>query len=99
MMDMTNRQSNTISLDYKYFLSLLINSDKFFKAGTLQSDKSPIIFGKFGYKEKKGNFLFAWAGQFAGIKYQTMHRFEQYLKILQLYHENSRFPPSFKFEA
>jgi hypothetical protein len=26
-----------------------------------------------------------------------MHRFEQYLKILQLYHENSRFPPSFKF--
>jgi hypothetical protein len=25
-----------------------------------------------------------------------MHRFEQYLKILQLYHENSRFPPSFK---
>jgi hypothetical protein len=24
-----------------------------------------------------------------------MHRFEQYLKILQLYHENSRFPPSF----
>jgi hypothetical protein len=28
---------------------------------------------------------------------QTMHRFEQYLKILQLYHENSRFPPSFKF--
>jgi hypothetical protein len=25
--------------------------------------------------------------------------FEQYLKILQLYHENSRFPPSFKFEA
>jgi hypothetical protein len=30
----------------------------------------------------------AWAGQFAGIKYQTMHRFEQYLKILQLYHES-----------
>ena len=26
-----------------------------------------------------------------------MHPFEQYLKILQLYHENSRFPPSFKF--
>ena len=26
-----------------------------------------------------------------------MHRFEQYLKILQLYHENSRFSPSFKF--
>jgi hypothetical protein len=26
-----------------------------------------------------------------------MLRFEQYLKILQLYHENSRFPPSFKF--
>jgi hypothetical protein len=26
-----------------------------------------------------------------------MHRFEQYLKILQLYHESSRFPPSFKF--
>jgi hypothetical protein len=24
-------------------------------------------------KEKKGNFLLAWAGQFAGIKYQTMH--------------------------
>ena len=46
-----------------------------------------------------GNFLLAWAGQFAGIKNQTMHRFEQYLKILQLYHENSRFPPSFKFEA
>ena len=44
-----------------------------------------------------GNFLLAWAGQFAGIKNQTMHRFEQYLKILQLYHENSRFPPSFKF--
>jgi hypothetical protein len=39
----------------------------------------------------------AWAGQFSGIKYQTMHRFEQYLKISQLYHENSRFPPSFKF--
>ena len=50
MMDMTNRQSNTISLDlYKYFLSLLINNDKFFKTGTLQSDKSPIIFWKFGY--------------------------------------------------
>jgi hypothetical protein len=46
-----------------------------------------------------GNFLLAWAGQFAGIKNKTMHRFEQYLKILQLYHENSRFPPSFKFEA
>jgi hypothetical protein len=45
----------------------------------------------------KGNFLLAWAGQFAGIENQTMHRFEQYLKILQLYHENSRFPPSFKF--
>ena len=44
-----------------------------------------------------GNFLLAWAGQFTGIKNQTMHRFEQYLKILQLYHENSRFPPSFKF--
>ena len=44
-----------------------------------------------------GNFLLAWAGQFVGIK--TMHRFEQYLKILQLYHENSRFPPSFKFET
>ena len=44
-----------------------------------------------------GNFLLAWAGQFAGIENQTMHRFEQYLKILQLYHENSRFPPSFKF--
>jgi hypothetical protein len=44
-----------------------------------------------------GNFLLAWAGQFAGIKNQTMHRFEQYLKILHLYHENSRFPPSFKF--
>jgi hypothetical protein len=44
-----------------------------------------------------GNFLLAWAGQFAGIQNQTMHRFEQYLKILQLYHENSRFPPSFKF--
>ena len=44
-----------------------------------------------------GNFLLAWAGQFAGIKNQTMHRFEQYLKILQLYHENSRFLPSFKF--
>jgi hypothetical protein len=40
--------------------------------------------------------IIAWAGQFAGIKNQTMHRFEQYLKILQLYHENSRFPPSFK---
>jgi hypothetical protein len=36
-------------------------------------------------------------GQFAGIKNQTMHRFEQYLKILQLYHENSRFPPILKF--
>jgi hypothetical protein len=45
----------------------------------------------------KGNFLLAWAGQIAGIENQTMHRFEQYLKILQLYHENSRFPPSFKF--
>jgi hypothetical protein len=44
-----------------------------------------------------GNFLLAWAGQFVGIKNQAMHRFEQYLKILQLYHENSRFPPSFKF--
>ena len=44
-----------------------------------------------------GNFLLAWAGQFSGIKNQTMHRFEQYLKILQLYHENSRFPSSFKF--
>jgi hypothetical protein len=39
------------------------------------------------------------AGQIAGIENQTMHRFEQCLKILQLYHENSRFPPSFKFEA
>jgi hypothetical protein len=38
-----------------------------------------------------GNFLLAWAGQIAGIENQTMHRFEQYLKILQLYHENSRF--------
>jgi hypothetical protein len=28
-----------------------------------------------------GNFLLAWAGQFTGIKNQTMHRFEQYLKI------------------
>jgi ABC-type multidrug transport system ATPase subunit len=46
-----------------------------------------------------GNFLLAWAGQIAGIENQTMHRFEQYLKILQLYNENSRFPPSFKFEA
>jgi len=45
-MDMTNRQSNTISLDYKYFLSLLINTDQFFKTGTLQSDKSPMIFWK-----------------------------------------------------
>jgi hypothetical protein len=44
-----------------------------------------------------GNFLLAWAGQFSGIKNKTMHRFEQYLKILQLCHENSRFPPSFKF--
>ena len=44
-----------------------------------------------------GNFLLAWARQIAGIENQTMHRFEQYLKILQLYHENSRFPPSFKF--
>ena len=44
-----------------------------------------------------GNFLLAWAGQFSGIENQTMHRFEQYLKILQLYHENSRFPPIFKF--
>jgi hypothetical protein len=40
-----------------------------------------------------GNFLLAWAGQFSGIENQTMHRFEHYLKILQLYHENSRFPP------
>jgi hypothetical protein len=40
-----------------------------------------------------GNFLLAWAGQIAGIENQTMHRFEQYLKILQLYYENSRFPP------
>jgi hypothetical protein len=40
----------------------------------------------------------AWTGQIAGIENQTiMHRFEQYLKILQLYHANSRFPPSFKF--
>ena len=44
-----------------------------------------------------GNFLLPRAGQFSGIKNQTMHRFEQYLKILQLFHENSRFPPSFKF--
>jgi hypothetical protein len=44
-----------------------------------------------------GNFLLAWVGQFSGIKNQTMHRFEQYLKILQLYYANSRFPPSFKF--
>ena len=44
-----------------------------------------------------GNFLLAWAGQISGIENQTLHRFEQYLKILQLYHENSRFPPSFKF--
>ena len=44
-----------------------------------------------------GNFLLVWAGQFSGIENQTMHRFEQYLKILQLFHENSRFPPSFKF--
>jgi hypothetical protein len=32
-----------------------------------------------------------------GIARKTMHRFEKYLKILQLYYENSRFPPSFKF--
>ena len=44
-----------------------------------------------------GNFLLAWAGEIAGIENQTMHRFEKYLKILQLYYENSRFPPSFKF--
>jgi hypothetical protein len=34
-----------------------------------------------------GNFLLAWAGQIAGIENQTTHRFEQYLKILQLCHE------------
>ena len=34
---------------YKDFLSLLINNENFFKTGTLQSDKSPIIFWKFGY--------------------------------------------------
>jgi hypothetical protein len=28
---------------------------------------------------------------------EALFRFEQYLKILQLYHENSRFPPSLKF--
>jgi hypothetical protein len=44
-----------------------------------------------------GYFLLAWAGQFSEIKNQTMHRFEQYLKMLQLYRENSRFPTSFKF--
>ena len=48
MMDMTGNQTQYHWI-YKYFLSLLINNDKFFKTGTLQSDKSPIIFWKFGY--------------------------------------------------
>jgi hypothetical protein len=47
--------------------------------------------------EKVTKAMYEVTGQFDGIKNQTMHRFEQYLKILQLYHENSRFPPSFKF--
>jgi hypothetical protein len=72
------------------------------------ADNAPLTFWKYNlntylthfisyYIIISGNFLLAWAGQFAGIENQTMHRFEQYLKILQLYHENSRFPPSFKF--
>jgi hypothetical protein len=34
---------------------------------------------------------------FGDVKMMTTPTGEQYLKILQLYHENSRFPPSFKF--
>ena len=33
---------------------------------------------------------------FPGYKIK-LHRFEQYPKILQLYHQHSKFPPSFKF--
>jgi hypothetical protein len=60
---------------------------------------SMLLNGAYASKFETGwerNFLLAWAGQFSGIKNQTMHRFEQYPKILQLYHENSRFPPSLK---
>ena len=79
---------NVISID-------IARNDRWFAYLHIQNGGSKIIWNL--TYSWTGNFLLAWAGQIAGIENQTMHRFEQYLKILQLYHENSRFPPSFKF--
>ena len=46
----------------------------------------PRMMAKLRYKIRFVSFV-KWAGQFAGIENQTMHRFEQYLKILQLHVE------------
>jgi hypothetical protein len=81
---------------WKYFRNIARNDRWFAHLHIQNGDSKRIWILTYSWT---GNFLLAWAGQFSGIKNQTMHRFEQYLKILQLYHENSRFPPSFKFEA
>ena len=78
-----------------YNLFHIARNDRWFAYLHIQNGGSKIIWNL--TYSWTGNFLLAWAGQIAGIENQTMHRFEQYLKILQLYHENSRFPPSFKF--
>jgi hypothetical protein len=46
-----------------------------------------------------GNFLFAWMGQFSGIQNQTMHRFEQYLKIYSCTMKTQGSHPVSNFEA
>ena len=76
-------------------LSYIARNDRWFAYLHIQNGGSKIIW--ILTYSWTGNFLLAWAGQIAGIENQTMHRFEQYLKISQLCHENSRFPPSFKF--
>jgi hypothetical protein len=46
-----------------------------------------------------GNFLLAWMGQFSGIQNQTMHRFEQYLKIYSCTMTTQGSHPVSNFEA
>ena len=82
-------------INYVFLFYHIARNDRWFAHLHIQNGGSKIIW--ILTYSWTGNFLLAWAGQFAGIKNQTMHRFEHYLKILQLYHENSRFPPSFKF--
>ena len=87
---------DTININDKVgILKHIARNDRWFAYLHIQNGGSKIIW--ILTYSWTGNFLLAWAGQFSGIKNQTMHWFEQYLKILQLYHENSRFPPSFKF--